>query len=83
MRKIIKEHTKTDLKNDAVIDLVVDFFIHPHVNDGVHVPSFHHFNKLAKKEGHTKTIQRFLACDDKFNLKKQLKDRMRKLEALR
>ena len=43
MRRIVKEHTKTDLRNDTIIDLVVDFLIHPYVNEGVYVPDLHHF----------------------------------------
>lgn len=43
MRRIVKEHTKADLRNDAIIDLVVDFLIHPYVNEGVYVPDLAHF----------------------------------------
>ena len=33
-----------------------------------------------KQDGHMKAIQRFLACDEKFDLKRQLKERMKTLE---
>lgn len=47
MRRIVKSHTKLDLTNDTLIDLVVDFLIHPYVNDDVKMPDLDKFLKLV------------------------------------
>ena len=33
MRRIVKERTHTTLHNNSLIDLIVDFLIHPFVHD--------------------------------------------------
>ena len=47
MRRIVKERTKVHLHNDSLIDLVVDFLIHPYITDNINVPSLNLFQSVV------------------------------------
>ena len=64
MRRIVHERTNVKLANDAIVDLVIDFLMHPYCGGAsVYIPSLHQLQTIGKHHGYSNAFKRFLAIN--------------------